>query len=277
MQDMKTVRLSITAALAFLCVAMPIPGNARKEVREIPTANIPSPAKVSVVLPEGYNPRAALSYPTVYLLNGHGGNHASWPELVNLDSLATLHNMIFVCPGGMNSWYFDSPADPSMQMESYIVGDLIPFIDSNYRTIPRSDRRAISGLSMGGHGALWIALRHPDLFGNAGSTSGGVDFTPWPTSWNLPDFLGPESANPKRWFTHTVQYLVEKGTPVTANLIIDCGTEDFFFNVNTKLHKTLTRRNIPHTFITSPGAHNAPYWQRSIMPHLEFFRDNFNK
>lgn len=273
---MKTLRLLIIATAVCLLTTSPAV-HAKTEVREISTANIISPAKVSVVVPDDYNDNTSGRYPTVYLLNGHGGNHTTWPNLVNLDSLATTLGMIFVCPDGRNSWYFDSPTNKSMQMESYIIGDLVPFIDTNYRTIPRRDRRAISGLSMGGHGALWLALRHPDIFGNAGSTSGGVDFTPWPPKWNIADFLGPENENSKRWLTHTVQYLVEKGTPVTANLIIDCGTEDFFFNVNTKLHKTLLRRNIPHTFITSPGAHTATYWKKSILPHLEFFHSNFSK
>lgn len=98
--------------------------------------------------------------------------------------------MIIVCPDGRNSWYWDSPVDPSMQMESFFTDCLIPTVDSLYRTMPARGGRAITGLSMGGHGALWLAWRHPDLFGAAGSMSGGVDIRPFPANWNMADRLG---------------------------------------------------------------------------------------
>ena len=150
------------------------------EIHEIKSRYIPSPAKITVALPAGYNPAEAHRWPVTYLLNGHGGDHTTWGKLVNLDSLATANSMIIVCPAGLDSWYWDAPADPSMKMESYIIRELIPWVDSHYTT--RTDRsgRAISGLSMGGHGALWLAIRHQDLFGAAGSTSGGVDIRPFP-------------------------------------------------------------------------------------------------
>ena len=116
------------------------------EIHEIKSRYIPSPAKITVALPAGYNPAEAHRWPVTYLLNGHGGDHTTWGKLVNLDSLATANSMIIVCPAGLDSWYWDAPADPSMKMESYIIRELIPWVDSHYTT--RTDRsgRAISGL-----------------------------------------------------------------------------------------------------------------------------------
>lgn len=235
---------------------------------------LPQDMNVTVALPADYY-TTDTDYPTVYLLNGHGGNHTSWPGIIDVDSLATRYNCILVCPSGMNSWYFDSFVNDSMRMESFFVEELVPAIDSLYRT--RTDRlgRAITGLSMGGHGALWLAIRHSDMFGSAGATSGGVDFTPWPKSWNIKDNLGTQDENPERWASHTVASLVPALAPGQINIIFDCGTEDFFYDVNCALDRALNDAHIPHTYSTSPGAHNGAYWSRSIMPQLEYFSRHF--
>lgn len=250
---------------------------ARTEDVKVPTDKLSSPGDVTVVLPEGYDPEAEDPYPVVYLLNGHGGNNRSWSTVTNLDSLATEFDMIFVCPDGRNSWYWDSPVDPTMQMESYIVDDLVPYIDSHYRT--RTDRggRAVTGLSMGGHGALYLAMRHQNLFGAAGSTSGGVDIMPFPKNWNMKDRLGEQSANPRRWRDHSVMTHADTLTPGRLALIFDCGTSDFFFKVNNRLDSLWRERGVEHTYLTSPGAHTPSYWRRSIEPQLEFFNAFFNR
>lgn len=241
---------------------------------EFTSLSLPRPMKVTVALPDDYEV-SERNYPVVYLLNGHGGDYRSWPSVINVDSLATRYNCLVVCPSGFNSWYFDSPVDKKMQMESFITTELVPAIDSLYRTVPDRNGRAITGLSMGGHGALWIAMRHSDMFGSAGSTSGGVDFTPWPDRWNIKDFLGPQAADPEMWRSHTVASLVSGLEPSQLNLIIDCGTEDFFYEVNCSLDRALNEARIPHAFITSPGAHNGAYWSRSIGPQFDFFARHF--
>lgn len=271
---MKTLILRF-AALAAALFMLWIPAVAL-EIRSVPTGNLPQEALVTVAVPECYDTDSeSVRFPVVYLLNGHGGDHTSWSKIVDLDSLATEHGFVIVCPAGLNSWYFDAPADSAMRMESYIVEDLLPWVDANYRTIPEPSQRAVSGLSMGGHGALWLALRHPDLFGNAGSTSGGVDFRPWPSKWNIADRLGAYCDNSAVWDSHTVYGLIDLPSVRQVGIILDCGEQDFFFEVNTKLHNALLARGIDHVYRTSPGVHNGEYWSRSILPHLEFFARNF--
>lgn len=247
-------------------------------IYSVATPNLPDGyGMITVALPAGYGADTAVRYPTLYLLNGHGGDHTSWSNIVNLDSLASVYNMIIVCPAGLNSWYFDAPARPDMRMESYITTDLVAWVDSAFATYADAPHRAVTGLSMGGHGGLWLAMRHPDIFGLAGSTSGGVDFTPWPERWNIADHLGPYEADPELWRTHTVTYLAESLEPGTLGIIFDCGTDDFFFEVNNHLHSLLTERGIEHTYLTSPGAHNGAYWSRSILPQLRFFSEAWSR
>lgn len=247
------------------------------EVKSVPTENLPVEALVTIAVPEQYDVDASISYPTVYLLNGHSGDHTTWRKLTNIDSLATVHSVIIVCPAGLNSWYFDSPIDSTMKMESYIVNDLVSWVDENYRTKTTAEYRAITGLSMGGHGGLWLAFRHADVFGNAGSTSGGVDFRGWPYNWNLPDRLGEYEKNKEVWDSHTVMSLVDKPSVRKVNIIIDCGEQDFFFNVNNQLHSELQKRGIKHVYLTSPGVHNGVYWAKSILPQMQFFSDCFSR
>ncbi|MBP5562125.1 MAG: esterase family protein [Muribaculaceae bacterium] len=230
--------------------------------------------KNSVILPEQYFTDGSR-FPVVYLLHGYGGCYKDWLRVKSLPTLASELGMIIVCPDGQDSWYFDSPIDSTMQFETYITTELRQKVDSTYRT--RTDRhgRAITGLSMGGHGALWLAFRHPDLYGACGSMSGGVDFTGWPRSWRLPDRLGPYEANPELWRSHTVISLVPTLKPGQLQIIIDDGDADFFYDVNMALHESLVAHGIAHKFDILPGAHSWDYWTRSVVFHLKFFNKCF--
>lgn len=247
------------------------------EIYTVATRHLPAEARINVAIPHSAAVDSLRRYSTVYLLNGHGGNHLSWGKVIDLDSLANALELIIVCPDGMNSWYWDSPVDSTLKMESYISQDLVCWVDSHLPTLRNADQRAITGLSMGGHGALWLAIRHSDIWSNTGSTSGGVDFTPWPKSWNIADRLGDQSQNPAVWQEHTVMSLLDSPALGNLNIIVDCGTEDFFYDVNCRFDQELSARKIPHTFITSPGAHNSGYWHRSIQPQLQYFKQCFER
>ncbi len=99
--------------------------------------------------------------------------------------------------------------------------------------------RAITGLSMGGHGALYLAFKHQDIFGAGGSMSGGVDMTPYPNNWEISKRLGTYAEFPERWENNSVINLTHSLTPGSLAIIFDCGTDDFFYKVNVKLHERL--------------------------------------
>jgi S-formylglutathione hydrolase FrmB len=218
-------------------------------------------------------------YPVVYLLNGYDGNYAQWTKTApQLAKTADDLKMIFVYPdGGKSSWYFDSPIDSSMQYESYIIKELVPYVDDNFPTKANPKSRAITGLSMGGHGALYLAIRHSDIFGAAGSTSGGFDFRPFPKSWNLPNILGEYETNQARWYDYTVMRQVELLTNKQLAIIFDCGVDDIFITVNRALHEKLLQLKIDHDYIERSGGHNHPYWRSSIDFQMLFFHQFFQK
>gem|GEM_PF-18047 len=233
--------------------------------------------KAVVILPDSYTAEKAL--PAVYLLHGYSDNYKAWiTKVPQVKSYADQFKMIIVCPdGGFSSWYFDSPADHTWKYETYISNELVNWIDKNYKTIKQPAGRAITGLSMGGHGALYLAFRHQDIFGAAGSMSGGVDIRPFPKNWDLAKRLGTYAEFPERWEQNTVINLLHLLTPNSLALIIDCGTEDFFYAVNQELHEKMRYYNIPHDYIVRPGAHNWEYWEGAIAYQLLYMHRFFSK
>lgn len=231
-----------------------------------------------VILPAGYQKSHTEAYPVLYLLHGYGGNFKSWLNVQpRLPELATEKGVIIVCPDGRNSWYWDSPVDPALKYETYTGKELVSYIDKTYRTKRSSKGRAIAGFSMGGHGAFWLAMRHPDIFGACGAMSGGVDIRPFPNSWEMNTILGNYKDNPTQWDRHMVINQVPLIQPGTLAIIFDCGTEDFFYKVNEELHKKLLYYNIPHDYISRPGAHTSEYWRNAVVYQITFFDTFFRK
>ena len=125
--------------------------------------------KAVIILPDSYASEKEM--PVVYLLHGYSGNYSDWINKVpQLRDYADQYNMIIVCPdGNYGSWYMDSPADKDWKYETYVSDELIKWMDKNYKTIKDRTGRGITGLSMGGHGAFYLAFRHQDVFGAAGA------------------------------------------------------------------------------------------------------------
>ena len=247
------------------------------------TINVFSPSmhkeiRCVVIKPGNYS-TGAKSYPVVYLLHGYGGSYSQWPKLApQLINKADELQLILVCPdGGVGSWYLDSPVDSSFRYETFVSKELMTYVDSHFHTQPDRKHRAVTGLSMGGHGGLYLAIRHPDLYGAAGSTSGGVDIRPFPKNWDLAKRLGDTLCCKQNWESNTVINLADSLHRGELKLIIDCGTGDFFLQVNRNLHQKLLQMNIEHDYIERPGAHNNDYWKNSIDYQLLFFKKYFDR
>lgn len=267
---------SILAGILLIFVAMGM------RAAQVDTVMVESRAmnkgvKVVYVVPDKALGGQAQACPVIYLLHGYGGEAKSWITIKpELPRIADEKGIIFVCPDGKNSWYWDSPLNPAYRYETFVSSELVEYTDRHYRTVASRQGRAITGLSMGGHGALWNAFRHKDVFGAAGSTSGGVDIRPFPQNWEMSRQLGEFAANKKRWDEHTVINQIDKIQNGDLAIIFDCGESDFFLEVNKDLHKRLLGRSIDHDFITRPGVHNSAYWNNSIDYQILFFEKFFS-
>jgi S-formylglutathione hydrolase FrmB len=274
---MKTVQCAILlSALTMATLAQPSFA-ARVETRDIYSEAMKKDIPATFVTPDSYS-KGTESYPVVYLLHGYSGDHGQWLEFSPLEDLADRHDVIIACPdGGYGSWYFDSPEDPAYRYETHVAAEVVAFTDEKYRTIKSREGRAITGLSMGGHGGMFLALRHKDVFGAAGSTSGGVDIRPFPDNWEIKDRLGALKDHPDRWETLTVINNVSLIENNELAIIIDCGVDDFFMDVNRVLHKKLLEAGIDHDYIERPGGHDHEYWRNSIKYQILFFDEFFKK
>lgn len=238
----------------------------------------------AVVVPDSYQKNNA-AYPVLYLLHGGGGHFRDWltstPDKMLVKSLADKYKLIIVMPEGETfGWYLNSPVDKESQFESYIIEDVISKIDNTYRTVRDRKGRVISGLSMGGHGSLFLSTRHPDLFCAAGSMSGALDLNT--SSWKItPEFVSRvkqgfqkivgDTLNSTLYDSYSVVTMTDKMKTNNVKLIIDCGVDDFLIESNRELHRRLVYNHTPHDYTEHPGGHTWEYWQNSLPYHVLFF------
>ena len=119
-----------------------------------------------------------------------------------------------------DSWYWDSPKNPAYRYETFVSSELVKYIDRNYKTIADRKGRAITGLSMGGHGAMWLGIRHKDVFGAAGSTSGCVDIRPFPKNWSMNKQLGELASNKIMIYLAAQQPIVKVFVHIQKKIIL---------------------------------------------------------
>ena len=265
-----------------LLLALLIVSQVAFSIVQVDTISVFSPkmnkeVKSVLIVPENYSKKN--HYPVVYILHGYSDNYAKWVKTVPaLKTLSTEYQLIIVCPdGGYSSWYFDSPVDSSFQYETFITKDLLQYVDNHYSTIPDRSSRAITGLSMGGHGALYLAIRNPNLFAHAGSMSGGVDLSASTKKYDIAKRIGSYETHPEEWNSRSVINMVDFLKNKELDMIIDCGVSDFFHDINANLHHKLLALKIDHDYIERPGEHNWLYWDNSIRYQMLFFDRCFNK
>jgi S-formylglutathione hydrolase FrmB len=235
--------------------------------------------KTVVVKPEGYEPQGTKKYPVVYLLHGYGGNYRNWITRVpQIQALADQHQLMIVCPdGAIGSWYFDSPIDSSYRYETFVSKEVPDFIDGIYHTIPERKGRVITGLSMGGHGGMFIGFRHADRFSGCGSMSGALHVSVITNGYDVEKRLGDTALNKKYWQDWSVLKVIEQYPKDSLSIIIDCGIQDRIIGMSRAAHDKLMKLNVPHDYIERPGGHDWPYWRTAIDYQLLFFRKHFDK
>lgn len=252
---------------------------------DVPSAVMNKAYKAAVVLPASYA-NSKASYPVLYLLHGGSGHFNDWlnktPDKMLVKNLADQFNIIIVMPEGETfGWYLDSPVDPTNKFETYITKEVIQKIDNTYRTVKSNKGRVITGLSMGGHGAMYLSSRHPDLFCAAGTMSGAMDMNYTRFRINedfaksLKDrfqkLLGTADTSNDVYVKNSIINMVDAIKKNGMPVIIDCGVDDFLIEANRELHHRLVFNNVPHDYTERPGAHTWEYWENSLPYHLLFF------
>ncbi len=223
-----------------------------------------------VFTPTSYNPNGD-SLPLVYMLHGYGGNQNDMSRILNLKKIANQYNFIIACPDGTtNSWYFDSPRDHESKYESFFISELIPEVNSKYKI--DTTNIFITGLSMGGHGAMYIFLRNNRLFKSAGSSSGTLILANSSQKFlSLSDKLGEYEKSKDLFDKYSSINLLDSIKFGSKKIIVDCGYNDRLYESSVEFNKKAIDLKVDITFISMPGWHNSEYWSKSFQYHLAFF------
>ena len=167
-------------------------------------------------------------FPVIYLLHGAYDSGDAWNKAMGkeLQKIADEKRVIIVAPSSEPfGWYVNSPFIVQNQIESFLVKELVPHIDSLY---PTTKKRALAGLSMGGHGAMLLGFKHPKTFPSVASISGVLDIRLHAKQWKIKNLLGDFSQNQDLWKKNSVLALIGKKWQKYApqQILIVTGTED---------------------------------------------------
>lgn len=277
---------------------------------------------LTVYLPPSYG-RGSTRYPLLVYLHGRGGNERDWvnagqlPRIMDSLVAAGMPEAIIAMPDGDDGWYTTwaslpdagcasdtvrkEPAAtycvPWPHYDDYIARDIVNYMDAQYRTRGTRDSRGIAGLSMGGYGALTVALAYPDVFAAAVSHSGvlsprlrigaaptdparygttmselgaGVRHL-WPSLRAVfgNDTLAWRGRDPQL-LAARLQTRVQRGDARFPALHFDIGVDDTWAAQNRDLDAALTALGVPHTYKQYPGAHTWAYWRAHLPESLTF-------
>ncbi len=231
--------------------------------------------KYRVLLPADYESSTRRRFPVLYLLHGLDGHYDDWSTRTQLADRVRSIPLIVVMPEGGDSWYTNAE-DGSGRFEDYIASDLVHDVETKFRAIRARYGRAISGLSMGGYGAIKIALKHPGLFEAAGSLSGAFDAADPAFAKIFPAhteemgrIFGPPGSDARR----ENDIFVLAGDVSVANapaLYVACGEGDRFLGSNRRLVEILQKRGFTYEYHETAGAHAWDYWDRRVMPLVDW-------
>jgi putative tributyrin esterase len=231
-----------------------------------------------VLVPISIAPGTKLS--AIYLLHGAGGSFHDWSNNSDVARFAE-RGLILIMPDGEDSYYTNSAEVPQNRYEDYIVNDLIADVGARFPALSDPAKRAIVGVSMGGFGAVKLALRHPDLFAFAGGLSSAIDapsrpfalqrFRQWRQHRSI---FGPWGSTTRR--DNDPLVLVRSADPEkTPYFFLTCGDQEGLLPPNRNFAKLLEQRHFRYEFHVVPGGHDWSQWNarldscfRSLLQHL---------
>ena len=204
-------------------------------------------ATFAILLPPAYATSEAR-YPVVYLLHGGTQNHTAFPARAWFAKEVSRRGMIVVMPHVPQSTYSVRTAASTTPFIDFIVRDLVPYVDANYRTTASRESRAIAGLSMGGYGAVLAGLTHPEFFGNVGAFSGAFTAGREGSILEVVNRLDPDAA---------------------PTIYLACGVEDTVITASREFDRLLTERTIAHEYREVPGGHTWDVWDPQTLAFLD--------
>jgi S-formylglutathione hydrolase FrmB len=252
-----------------------------------------------VYLPSGYDAGATQHpvqrYPVLYFLHGLGDNEQTlfnsggWTLLDDLRRQHKMGDFLIVAPEGRRSFYINS-ADGSVRYSDFFLQEFMPYIEGKYRIRPGREWRAISGISMGGYGALRFAFAYPERFSAVSAQSGAL-ITESPEQVDTAEKAGAplggvlsavfgDPINVPHWNENNPLLLAKKNAASLKRLAIyfNCGQDDNygFEKGAAQLHDELQKEGVKHEYHPYPGDHSIGYFLSHFAEVMEFHSRAFH-
>ena len=247
-----------------------------------------SERKYAIYLPADYE-TSTRQYPVLYLLHGKTDDHTAWIQYGEVHQIADdairtgkSTSMIIVMPDADTGQvgYFNS-VDGNWRYEDFFFDEFIPYIEQTYRIRGERRYRAVAGLSMGGGGSFVYALHRPDMFSSAAPLSASFKETReiFRRYYKIDPSIQGEQF--EQYYQRNNVLALLDSVPVeqirTVRWYIDCGDDDFLFDVNALAHIKMRRKEIKHEYRVRDGIHSWSYWRESLPEVLAFVSQNFHK
>jgi S-formylglutathione hydrolase FrmB len=221
---------------------------------------------MNVIVPD----KGAGPFATFYLLHGMSDDYTIWHRRTRIEWYVRDMPLIVVMPDGFRGFYTNNNDGPAYA--TFFGEELIEFVERIFPATKTRAGRCIGGLSMGGYGALRLALGFPDLFVSAHSHSGalmaGAQLRQGPQAQEFQRIFGKDPTGSE----HDLRVLAKRCAKQKKlpKLRIDCGADDFLIDANRRFHQFLTQQRIEHDYEEFPGEHNWDYWDLHVQEALRF-------
>jgi S-formylglutathione hydrolase FrmB len=247
------------------------------------------PVRYCVMLPPSYETDKNKKYPVLYFLHGLGENEQTllrsggWGLIEDLRQQHKVGDFLMVAPEGRGSFFINA-AGRGDRYSDFLLSEFLPYIESHFRVLRDRRHRGVTGLSMGGYGALRLAFAHSEMFGSVSAQSPAlITETPKQINADLHDagplarLLGSVFGNPidpAHWTANNPLDLARKNRIAikTQAIYFNCGEQDEFGFAEGagKLHQQLLSEGVRHEFHLYPGGHNAEYFLSHLHETIEF-------
>ena len=288
----RAVLAGLFCAVAALLIVAPARAGGRAECDSVPSKILHRAVAYCVLLPPSYDADKARRYPVLYFLHGIGENEQAllnsggWDLIQDLWDQKRLGEFLIVAPAGGRTFFINSQ-DGKVRYQDFLLHEFLPHIESRYRIQPGRHSRGVAGISMGGYGALHLALVSPETFGAVSANSPALiaklpNLSPTPGETGiLARVLGSAFGVPfdRAFWNLNNPFTIVRNHPPPSGLKIyfDCGSEDSYgFNVGAQaFHELLVSRHITHEFHLYPGGHDWTYFAQHFPASLQFQSDAF--
>ena len=275
----------LRACLLFAaCFSTRLAAQSTARVDSFYSTSVHATVRFAYILPSSLHQSA--HYPVLYLLHGHSGDYLDWSTRTGISRYVRDLPVIVIMPDGKNSWYVNSVTNSSDRYEDYLINDLPKYVQSRFPV--DTTRQGIAGLSMGGDGALVLAMRYPGRFRFAGSLSGAItvphlnaDTSSFAVKYTSPSLIAAfGTRHLPFWDEHDVFDLFPRLEQTPAPyLYLSIGSQDGFRDFVPAHHRlidSLRTHNIAFEYHETPGGHSWKFWDREIQPLLKKMTEIFD-